>query len=184
MTRRRKPHDPAAAERERANTKAEVERLTGMGAEVNLGPDGKILSAWRSNVFTVLLRSGSITTNHHNAAMRLATDWAAWKGLAGSSGRMEAVDGGAGSAELVNDRMLIARRAVDRALVQVGPMDRALLVAFMTATVEEDRPMAWRGIVERVSGVTGRDAQPAIVRAALENLRRVYEAPVRAREVA
>jgi hypothetical protein len=47
----------------------------------------------------------------------------------------------------------------------------------MVATVEEDRPMAWRGIVERVSGVTGRDAQPAIVRAALENLRRVYEAP-------
>jgi len=158
MSRRRKPHDPAAAERERAATKAEVERLAGMGAEVNLGPDGKIRSAWRSNVFTVLLRSGSITTNHHNAAMRLATDWAAWKGLAGSSGRMEAVDGGAGS--------------------------RALLVAFMTATVEEDRPMAWRGIVERVSGVTGRDAQPAIVRAALENLRRVYEAPVRAREVA
>jgi hypothetical protein len=184
MTRRRKPFDPAASERRKAETRAEVERLEAMGAEVNLGSDGKILSAWRSNVFTVLLRSGSITTNHHNAAMRLATDWAAWKGLAGSSGRMEAVDGGAGSAELVNDRMLIARRAVDRALVQVGPMDRALLVAFMTATVEEDRPMAWRGIVERVSGVTGRDAQPAIVRAALENLRRVYEAPVRAREVA
>jgi len=57
MSRRRKPHDPAAAERERAATKAEVERLAGMGAEVNLGPDGKIRSAWRSNVFTVLLRS-------------------------------------------------------------------------------------------------------------------------------
>jgi hypothetical protein len=63
-------------------------------------------------------------------------------------------------------------------------MDEALLIAFMVATVEEDRPMAWRGIVERVSGVTGRDAQPAIVRAALENLRRVYEAPKRAREAA
>lgn len=183
MSRRRKPHDPAAALEERLNIKAEVSRLEGQGAEVSLGPDGRIVSAWRSNVFTVLLRSGSITTNHHNAAMRLATDWASWKGLAGSSGRMEAVDGGSGSAELVNDRMLVARRAVDRALVQVGPMDRALLVAFMVATVEEDRPMVWRGIVERVSGVTGRDAQPAIVRAALENLRRVYEAP-KVREVA
>ncbi len=184
MTRRRKPHDPAAAERERANTKAEVERLTGMGAEVNLGPDGKILSAWRSNVFTVLLRSGSITPNHHAAAMRFCEAWAVWKGLAGSAGRMEAVDGGTGEAELVTDRMIIAGREVERVLAQVGPMDRELLKAFAVATVEEDRPMVYRGIVERVSGVTGRDAQPAIVRAALENLRRVYEAPVRAREVA
>ena len=184
MSRRRKPHDPAAAERERAATKAEVERLTGMGAEVNLGPDGKIRSAWRSNVFTVLLRSGSITPNHHAAAMRLAETWAIWRGLAGTEGRTEAVDGGTGSAELVTDRMIVAGRQVERTLAGVGPMDEALLIAFMVATVEEDRPMAWRGIVERVSGVTGRDAQPAIVWAALENLRRVYEAPVRAREVA
>jgi hypothetical protein len=80
--------------------------------------------------------------------------------------------------------MLVAGRQVERTLAGVGPMDEALLIAFMVATVEEDRPMAWRGIVERVSGVTGRDAQPAIVRAALENLRRVYEAPKRAREAA
>jgi len=177
MSRRRKPHDPAAAERERANTRAEVERLASMGAEVNLGPDGKILSAWRSNVFTVLLRSGSITPNHHAAAMRLAETWAIWRGLSGATGRTEFVDGGSGSAELVTDRMLVAGRQVERTLAGVGPMDEALLTAFMRATVEEDRPMAWRGIVERVSGVTGRDAQPAIVRAALENLRRVYEAP-------
>jgi hypothetical protein len=116
--------------------------------------------------------------------MRLAETWATWRGLAGTEGRTEAVDGGTGSAELVTDRMIVAGRQVERTLAGVGPMDEALLIAFMVATVEEDRPMAWRGIVERVSGVTGRDAQPAIVRAALENLRRVYEAPVRAREVA
>jgi hypothetical protein len=80
--------------------------------------------------------------------------------------------------------MLVAGRQVEQTLAGVGPMDEALLIACMVATVEEDRPMAWRGIVERVSGVTGRDAQPAIVRAALENLRRVYEAPKRAREMA
>ena len=177
MSRRRKPHDPAQAERQRAATRAEVERLEAMGAEVNLGPDGKILSAWRSNVFTVLLRSGSITPNHYVAAMRFCESWATWKGLSGSAGRTEFVDGGMGSAELVTDRMIIAGRQVERVLEQVGPMDRDLLKAFAVASVEEDRPMAWRGIVERVSGVTGRDAQPAIVRAALENLRRVYEAP-------
>ncbi|MCA6264424.1 hypothetical protein, partial [Phenylobacterium sp.] len=97
MTRRRKPYDPAARERERAEAKAEKARLEAQGAEVSVGPDGRIVSAWRSNVFTVLLRSGSITQNHHHAAMRLADDWATWRGLAGSLGRSEAVDGGKGS---------------------------------------------------------------------------------------
>ena len=181
MTRRRKPHDPAAALEERLRIKAEVSRLESQGAEVSLGPDGRIVSAWRSNVFTVLLRTHSITTNHHNAAMRLATDWATWKGLAGTSGRMEAVDGGAGSAELVTDRMILAGRAVERVLSRLGPASSALLRAFMVATVEEDRPMAWRGIVERVTGVRSRDAQSSVVRLALEDLRLVYEAPVERR---
>lgn len=177
MTRRRKPHDPAAAERQRAATRAEVERLEAMGAEVNLGADGKILSAWRSNVFTVLLRSGAITQNHHHAAMRLAEDWAIWKGLAGSRNPGVFVDGGAGSAELVTDAMIVAGRRVAKALDAIGPLDGSLLTAFMVATVEEDRPMAWRGIVERQTGIRARDGQSAAVRMALENLRQVYEAP-------
>ena len=177
MTRRRKPHDPAAAERQRAETRAEVERLEAMGAEVNLGPDGKILSAWRSNVFTVLLRSGAINQNHHHAAMRLAEDWAIWKGLAGARNPGVFVDGGAGSAELVTDAMIVAGRRVAKALDAIGPLDATLLTAFMRATVEEDRPMAWRGIVERQTGIRARDGQSAAVRMALENLRQVYEAP-------
>ena len=120
MTRRRKPFDPAASERRKAETRAEVERLEAMGAEVNLGSDGKILSAWRSNVFTVLLRSGAINQNHHHAAMRLAEDWAIWKGLAGSRGSTVQVDGGAGSAELVSDAMIQAGRRVARALAAEG----------------------------------------------------------------
>ncbi|MCA6269185.1 hypothetical protein [Phenylobacterium sp.] len=181
MTRRRKPYDPAARERERAETKAEKARLEAQGAEVSVGPDGRIVSAWRSNVFTVLLRSGSITQNHHHAAMRLADDWATWRGLAGSLGRSEAVDGGKGSAELVSDAMITAGRKVQKALDGVGPVFRPLLEAFMVATVEEDRPMHWRGIVERVTGIGGRDAQSATVRLALETLRRVYEAPAKER---
>ncbi|MCA6318806.1 MAG: hypothetical protein IM639_09435, partial [Phenylobacterium sp.] len=50
MTRRRKPYDPAARERERAEAKAEKARLEAQGAEVSVGPDGRIVSAWRSNV--------------------------------------------------------------------------------------------------------------------------------------
>ena len=174
MTRRRKPFDPAASERRKAETRAEVERLEAMGAEVNLGSDGKILSAWRSNVFTVLLRSGAINQNHHHAAMRLAEDWAIWKGLAGSRGSTVQVDGGAGSAELVSDAMIQAGRRVARALAAVGPLDASLLSAFMVASVEEDRPMQWRGIVERVTGIRSRDGQSAAVRMGLENLWQVF----------
>ncbi|MCA6270693.1 hypothetical protein, partial [Phenylobacterium sp.] len=63
----------------------------------------------------------------------------------------------------------------------VGPVFRPLLEAFMVATVEEDRPMHWRGIVERVTGIGARDAQSSTVRLALETLRRVYEAPAKER---
>jgi hypothetical protein len=47
----------------------------------------------------------------------------------------------------------------------------------MVATVEEDRPMQWRGITERVTGIRSRDGQSAAVRMGLENLRQVFEAP-------
>ena len=73
--------------------------------------------------------------------------------------------------------MIQAGRRVARALAAVGPLDASLLSAFMVATVEEDRPMAWRGIVERQTGIRARDGQSAAVRMALENLRQVYEAP-------
>lgn len=178
MTRRRnKPSKPGARKLievspERAEQQAEIIRLQRQGATVNMDKrTGQLLSAYRSNVFKILLDAGSITQNHHNAATTLATDWAEWKGLAGS----ERGPGGQGSAELINDRMIVAGRRVERALASVGPCDRELLKSFMVATVEEDRPMAWRGIVQRVTGVTGRDQQSTAVVMALENLRRHYE---------
>jgi hypothetical protein len=109
--------------------------------------------------------------------MRLAEDWAIWKGLAGSRGSTVQVDGGAGSAELVSDAMIQAGRRVARALAAVGPLDASLLSAFMVATVEEDRPMQWRGIVERVTGIRSRDGQSAAVRMGLENLWQVFTGP-------
>jgi hypothetical protein len=47
----------------------------------------------------------------------------------------------------------------------------------MVATVEEDRPMQWRGIVERVTGIRSRDGQSAAVRMGLENLWQVFTGP-------
>jgi hypothetical protein len=180
MARRNRPHDPAKAQRERIERDAEIARLKAQGAEVSLDRGGKLVSARRSNVFTLLLKRGSITPNQHDAAYRLSLDWAAWKGLDGKPESFgEVVDGGSGSVELVTDRMIRAGRTVRASLRELHDRDSALLEAFMVATVEEDRAMAWRGVVERVLGPMGRDRQVSVVVDALEALRAVYEGPRR-----
>jgi hypothetical protein len=185
MSRKRKPYDPAAAtlaNLERRERDQELARLRAQGAEVTTDRGGKIISARRSNVFTLLLSRGTITPNQHDAAYRLAQDWATWKGLDGGpepgAGK---VDGSSGSRELVTDRMIQAGRRIFGTMEQIGwPIER-LLVAFMVATVEEDRPMQWRGIVERVTREARRDHQTAAVVEALEALRQVYEQPAERR---
>jgi hypothetical protein len=184
LARRKKPHDPAAAiiaAQERAARDAEVARLKGQGAEVTIDRGGRILSARRSNVFNLLLKRNTITQNHYNAAYTLALDWSAWKGLDGKPESFgEVVDGGGGSAELVTDRMIRAGREVARTLAGLEPADQRLMVVFMVATVEEDRPMSWRGLVQATLGETRRDHQTRAVVGALEALRVVYEGPRRA----
>lgn len=184
MARRNKPHDPASATRlatERRQREDERKRLVESGATVRLDAAGRIISAYRSNVFTLLLQRGTITPNHHDAASTLATTWAAWKGLDGKpEGRSEAVDGGSGCAELVTDRMIRAGKDVKWVFSQLTLGDAKLLTAFMVATVEEDRAMVWRGIVERVHGpgLTEKQQTQAVV-TALESLRCVYQEPGR-----
>jgi hypothetical protein len=182
MSRRRKAHDPAQAIRQAAVTAervAEIARLQAMGATVVTDPARRIVSAYRSNVFNLLLTRKSITQNQHDAAHRLSIEWATWKGLDGKADSFgEQVDGGGGDAELVTQRMIEAGKAVSAAVSQLLAVDRKLIEAFMVATVEEDRPMAWRGIVDRTLGATvARDAQTRLVVQALESLRCVYEAP-------
>jgi hypothetical protein len=182
MARRRKPHDPALIQRqanERAEREAEIKRLINMGATVTADPARRIISAYRSNVFNLLLDRGTITQNQYFAAYTLSKDWAAWKGLDGRSDSAgEFVDGGTGCGELVTDRMLRAGKEVNRALTQLEPIDRRLIEACMVATVEEDRPMAWRALVQRIRGdKLGKPGEVAVFVRALESLRCVYEAP-------
>lgn len=178
---KRKPYDPAQAAQqalERAEREAEKRRLQALGATVNTDRTGRVLSAYRSNVFNLLLSRKTITQNQHNAAHTLATDWAAWKGLDGkadiSPGR---IDDAATARSLVTDRMLFAGNRVAEALRAVPPIERLVLEALMVATVEDDRPMAWRGIVERAVKVTRRPRQVELVVAGLEALREHYEGP-------
>jgi len=178
MAKPKKPYNPAHAQ-ERADREAEVSRLRRQGATVKRDRDGSILSAYRSNVFNLLLSRNTITQAHHDAACALAEDWAAWKGLDGGADKMaEFIDGGSGCPELITDRMVQAGRRVRATLDPIGEPSRAIIAAFMVATVEEDRPMAWRGVMERL-GITGRDRQTQAVVASCEALREAREQPRR-----
>lgn len=182
MGKKRKPYDPAAQARleaEKREREAEIARLIAQGATVKHDAAKRVISAKRSNVFNILHQRGTITQNQHDAAYRLATDWAIWKGLDGKGDRGEAVDCSSGSTELVTDRMIQAGKRVRDTMQLVAIQHETLLTDLMIATVEEDRPMLWRGIVERSIGVTVRDRQTAAVVDALDALRAVYEQPRR-----
>lgn len=178
---RRKPHDPAKAQ-EAANARREEQAnlatAIAQGANITTDKVGRVISVWRSNVFRLLLERGTITQNHHDAAYDLANAWAAWKGLDGKGERGEFVDGGKGCAELVTDRMIRAGRDVKRALSQLDPLSRAILEAFMVATVEEDRPMSWRGVMERL-GIKKLEDQTTAIVCAVEQLRAYYQEPMK-----
>lgn len=189
MARRHKPKSPEqiAAEKlerrrqamEAVNMQPEAAGLVAH-AETHIERTGRKSGrnrAWRSNVFRLLLERKAITPSHYDAAQRLIEQWAAWKGLDGKPETFgEVVDGGGGSAELVTDRMIKGGRQVSDILGHLDPLSRVILEHFMVATVEEDRPMAWRGIMQRV-GIVSRDKQTACVVGALEALRVAYEAP-------
>lgn len=174
-------HDPAAATiaaLERRAREDEIARLVAQGAKVTTDRQGRVVSAYRSNVANLLLSRGTITQSHHDAFTLLANAWAAWKGLDGGPDHGgEKVDGSSGARELVTDRMIRAGREVALILGCLLPAHRALLTAFMVATVEEDRPMSWRGIVERDAGITARDRQTVLVVASMEDLRALYQEP-------
>jgi len=175
----RKPSDPQEIARrraERAANEAEIRRMRGQGAVVNLDRARRIVSAYRASPFVKLRDSDTITAGQASAAERLCMDWAAWRGLDGrpepSEVRASTSDGTV--AQVVTDRMIAAGDRVARVLKKVGPMDRDLLAALVASVVEDDRPLPWRDIVRRVTGVSQGVRQSQMVVAATENLARVY----------
>lgn len=187
---RKRPHDPAAAVQaalERKARDAEAERLEAQGATVRRDRAGHIISAYRSNVFNLLLTRGTITQGHHDAAADLCELWAVWKGLDGKADNGgEFVDNGRTPPDrrcLVSDRQIRAGKDLYGDERRVGimntlaPHHRKLLEAYMVATVEEDRPMEWRGIVEATVGIASRDKQVNIVVGSLEELRIILQEP-------
>lgn len=175
----RKPHNPAEA----TERKLEIARLNRLGAEVNLDDrTGKILSARKLNVFAMLLAAKprpAISQNQHDAAMRLASAWAAWRHVDGGGGKSDKVDcsgvSGPQTKTHITDAMIKGRSEVEWALKQLGPLDRDLIGRLVEEYVMMDRPTPYREVVEQLTGEDREERQPTIVRCALENLRRVYE---------
>lgn len=197
MARRNKPKSPQAiAAEKRLERMAAFEAVNLRGEFVDLaayacievervGRKASRNRAWRSNVFRLFLDRKMIDAGCYNAAVHVAELWAQWKGMDGRSDRLgEVVDGGSGCAELVTDRMIGAGKTLTRILAPIEQPSRKLVEAFMVATVEEDRPMVWRGIVQRHTGEARRDHQTPVALAALEALRAAYDAPVRQRRAA
>lgn len=176
--RRRKPADPQEIARRRADRVAnetEIARLRSQGAVVSLDRARRIVAARRSNVFKKLLETHAISAGQAGAADRLIEDWATWRGLDGRPERPEVHAENYSTAEFVTDRMLQAGRRVSRILERIGPLDRDLLAVMVASIVEDDRPLPWRDLVRRVSGITQTVRQSAAVAGALENLSRAYQ---------
>lgn len=145
--------------------------------------------AWRSNVFNLLLERKTITQGHQGAALQLAETWAVWKGLDGKAeGNGEFVDNGRSPPDqrcLVSDRQVRAGKDVTWVMGQLQPLHRKVLEAFMVATVEEDRAMSWRGIMQRLGVTEGeikvgddtKERQAWTVRSALDELQVVFHQP-------
>lgn len=184
MAKKRKPHDPARLARQEAEKRereAEIQRLIAQGATVKTDAAKRIISAYRTNVFNLLLTRKTITADHYLAASTFCDAWATWKGLDGSGElTAEKVDGSAGSKELVTDRMIKAGREITLTLDELDKLHARLLCAFAIATVEEDRPMDWRGLVQKtIGGSVSREGEVRLVVAMLDALRDVYEQPRR-----
>lgn len=176
---RKKPSDPQELARKRAERTAmdtEIGRLREQGATVTLDRARRIVSAYRATPWRKLRDTDTITAGQAAAADKLCEEWAMWKGMDGRPAGVPApVQACSTTAEIITDRMLQAGRRVRHTLDQVGPMDAELLAALAHSVVEDDRPLPWRDVVRRVSGISQTVRQSQVVACALENLSRVYQ---------
>lgn len=196
---RNAPSDPLAMMEARARDRAAARAAArdpatwGVDAEIVLLPTAmdvdlvhdqraRVIAAKRSDPFDLLHAAGGLTDDQHRAARRLFRDWCLRAGVKEGAGQLalEKVDGGA--SEFVTDAMVDAGRRIAKAfrgdpelnVPGIGPVNAKLLEALVSPMVDEGRIIAWRGVVERVTGEKDRNAQGAMVRQACEALHQVY----------
>lgn len=170
--RNRKPHDPAAAERHRAEreaNRAEVARLEAQpSTAVNTCPrTGRLTGAWRLNCFNMLLTQGSLE--------RAAVDWLddlvrTANGENTPERRPDFIrasnDGAPG--QNITDAMIAAGRTLQVATEAMPPKHARMLLELLKP--DADLMTRWRPVVERCTGETNAHAQGATVRAACAQL--------------
>lgn len=173
---------------------AEIVRLpTAADVDVTTGARGAIVAANRSDPFDLLHRADGLSDDQHRAARRLFRDWCLRAGVRDRERlALERVDGArADPSDLVSASMVDAGRRIALALKggevrgrggvgtlgwvgSVGPVNARLLEALISPMVDDARIIAWRGVVERVTGETDKNIQGGLVRQACEALRLVY----------
>jgi hypothetical protein len=182
----------AAAERQARKTpeawgvSAEILHLPTSG-DVSLvrGARDRVIAANRSDPFDLLHAAGGLTDQQHAAARRLFRDWCLRAGVRDKDRQvLERIDGGRRDpSAMVTDAMVDAGRRIAcamkgdtaRSICGIGPVNAKLLEALISPMVDEGRIIAWRGVVQRVTGETERHAQGAVVRQACENLAQHHE---------
>ena len=182
--RRNKPHDPAEAERTRAEreaNRAEIKRLEGQGVAVNVDPrTGRLTAAWRLNCFNALLERGSPEMQ--------AVDWfEELHRTAYGENTPERTPGYVPNStegapgQNISDAQIFASRIMAEVQDMVPPALYRMMLELLEPA--KDRIGNWRGVVEKHTRETHAHAQGAAVRSVCSIL--VWakdEAPRRAAE--
>jgi hypothetical protein len=190
MARRRKPKSPEqialeaaqkrAAEREAeknpatfgVNEKAMSEAQNDAVATIR-NKRGKVIHAYRSDVFDLLMSRNGLSVCEHEAARKLQADIATRAGLNAPEVNLVVIDS-SGSREVVTTRMLDAGRRVDAVLLYCGYETARLLRALIEPTAIQGLVIVWRSVVKTTTGIEESHAQAALVQIACRNLMHAY----------
>jgi hypothetical protein len=196
---RTKPFDPATAERQRqtrltregearAKTRTDDGRPQTWGlaqgslalpanqaVQTACDGRGKVVAAYRADVFDILHGRGALSDTELAAARRLETDMGLRVGLFRPSNLYVLVDD-QGAVEGATQRMLEAGARVEQALAAVGPRQAVLLRSLVEPAIIHGRVVDWRAVVARETGETNPHVQAAMVRSACDNLALAYRA--------
>lgn len=175
--RKKKPFDPAAAERnrqEREANLAEVTRLEAMpDVAVSVDPQTRRLTgAYRVDVVEAMLRSGKIGPNEESAVRSLEALIYKAVGNSGSSlGVLDRVSGGVTTDPVA--ACITASRQLAKRAERMDPTTWGLLRELCDGNLISTR---WRQVVARRTGETQPEAQSGVIRQAFRVLAEVEEA--------
>lgn len=170
--RRRKPHDPAQAQRDRMEREENARDIAALRAQpstaVNVDPrTGRLTGAWRLNCFNTLLSPGGLE--------RAAVDWLddlvrTANGENGGDRRPDHIRSSTEGApgQNVSDAMIAAGKRLQIVSESMAPAHARML--FELLKPDADLLTRWREVVARCTGETHSHAQAAAVRSACTSL--------------